>query len=200
MFLCLQSLFAFLDELGWSMFAQSALWGVLAGGTAAWLTTPFDVLTTNILTAIEEDTEPLPDPTPIEEDYSFNNITTIDTSFSAVSNNAGSSNSKSKTRKEEMNKEIIENQDLTPEVILERLNFGVKTVEYFLCDTVALFQQSFNDVIDNEPTLDRKVGALFNGAFERVLFFGPAAMIFFTTYESVFNIISVARERHGLWF
>ena len=40
--------------MGWSIFAQRALWGVLAGGVASFVTTPFDVLTTSVLTASEE--------------------------------------------------------------------------------------------------------------------------------------------------
>jgi solute carrier family 25 S-adenosylmethionine transporter 26 len=44
-----KSILAFLDEQGWSSVSQQLLWGALAGGTAAYLTTPFDLLTTNIM-------------------------------------------------------------------------------------------------------------------------------------------------------
>lgn len=44
-----KTILAFLDEKGWTSFSQQLLWGALAGGTAAYLTTPFDLLTTNIM-------------------------------------------------------------------------------------------------------------------------------------------------------
>lgn len=46
-----KTLFSSLDDLGLSLFLQRALWGAFAGGTAAVLTTPFDNLTTNLMTA-----------------------------------------------------------------------------------------------------------------------------------------------------
>ena len=42
--------------------------------------------------------------------------------------------------------------------------------------------------------------ALFAGAVPRVLFFGPAAMIFFSAYDVAFDFISDARDRGALWF
>lgn len=48
-----KGLLAGLDDLGVSIFVQRALWGALAGGTAAVITTPFDVLTTSVMTAAE---------------------------------------------------------------------------------------------------------------------------------------------------
>jgi len=48
-----KNLLSGLDDAGLSVFLQRALWGALAGGTAAFLTTPFDNLTTNLMTASE---------------------------------------------------------------------------------------------------------------------------------------------------
>ena len=44
-----KGLFSYLDDMGLSTFLQRALWGACAGSTAAVLTTPFDLLTTNVM-------------------------------------------------------------------------------------------------------------------------------------------------------
>jgi len=112
----------------------------------------------------------------------------------------------------------------------QKLLNAVNVVNNFFADLKNLFLNSFNDVWNIKPSYDITlsdnidnneletqltivssintkastspygVAALFNGAFERMLFFGPQAMIFFATYETAFRIITEARERHTLWF
>ena len=50
-----KNLLSFLDEAGVNIYVQRLLWGAFAGSTAAYLTTPFDIVTTNILTAAQDD-------------------------------------------------------------------------------------------------------------------------------------------------
>jgi hypothetical protein len=166
------------------MFAQSALWGVLAGGTAAWLTTPFDVLTTNILTAIEEPNADKRNDKAGEMEMEIEAMTDDQVSSSSIS----------------LPPQLVQYGDSKQTIIDYQLQRSILVVKEFIVETGALFQKSFYDVMSKEATVNGKINALFNGAFERVLFFGPAAMIFFTTYESAFNLISLARERHALWF
>ena len=50
-----KNLFAFLDDAGLSIYIQRALWGAFAGGTAAIITTPFDLITTNVINSAFSD-------------------------------------------------------------------------------------------------------------------------------------------------
>lgn len=128
-----KNLFSFLDEQGWSTVSQTALWGVLAGSTAALLTTPFDVLTTSVMT----------------NTANMTNIT--------------------------------------------------KTSEW--TKTTSAFQASFQAIITEGGEKGKGiVSALFAGAGPRLLFFAPAAAIFFSTYSVAFDVISEAREHGTLWF
>lgn len=140
-----KNLLSFLDDLGLNTFVQTALWGILAGGTAAYLTTPFDVIATNVLTDIED----------------------------SKSNSNNSSDIKA------TNRSLYE-------------------------DTLRLFRKSYMEAIrvsdKQDITSVSVLKSLFTGSIERVLFFGPQAAIFFAAYESIFQIISVARENHSLWF
>ena len=55
-----KNVLSFLDELGWSSVSQQLLWGALAGGTAAYITTPFDLLTTNIMIGAQKESNARP--------------------------------------------------------------------------------------------------------------------------------------------
>ena len=55
-----------------------------------------------------------------------------------------------------------------------------------LSEVGPLFAQTLTDIF----VAGGGIGALFNGAVERMLFFGPAAMIFFAMYDSIYVVIS----------
>lgn len=172
-----KNLFAFLDELGYSAFFQTALWGILAGGTAAAVTTPFDVITTSLLTSIEEDNESLP------------------TTDEIAAENENPARETDGRVGESKNKELILTSKSKPRALKVEPSGFIEKTQYFFIDTYGLLRNSFSDVVSTNGMI-----GLFNGVIERVLFFGPAAMIFFSVYESAFKTISVARENHGLWF
>ena len=50
-----KSLLSFLDDWGVNVFIQGAVWGALAGSVASFITTPFDVLTTTVMTAAQDE-------------------------------------------------------------------------------------------------------------------------------------------------
>lgn len=52
----------------------------------------------------------------------------------------------------------------------------------------SLFSQTFKDLLSRGGP-----GALFTGAVPRLLFFAPASMIFFATYETVFDLITASK-------
>ena len=135
-----KGLFAFLDGTGVNIFAQRLIWGAFAGGTAAVITTPFDILTTNILTAAQDESE-------------------------VAIRAAGKYDMSSKYR------------PLGP---FE----GVGSLFY---DTVTEIM-----AVDGPR-------ALFTGAIPRLLFFGPAAMIFFASYETLFDLFDFfqAKQQAG---
>jgi D-glycero-alpha-D-manno-heptose-7-phosphate kinase len=43
------------------------------------------------------------------------------------------------------------------------------------------------------------IGALFTGVIPRILFFSPAAMIFFAAYESIFDVLELAKSGQAFW-
>lgn len=126
-----KSVFAFLDDAGWSSISQQLLWGALAGGTAAYITTPFDLLTTNIM---------------------------------------------------------IGAQDVSQIALTEE-----KKVIGF----EAIGRKFKNELITVVNT--GGLSALFQGAFERVLFFAPAGMLFFACYANIYDVLAGAREGHAFW-
>ena len=109
-----KNLFSSLDDAGVSLFLQRALWGAFAGGTAAVLTTPFDNLTTNLMTS------------------------------------SSSSSSSSSTQEQGLS---------------ARLGVAWKDL------------------------LQGGLGTMYTGALPRLLFFSPAAMIFFACYETLTELI-----------
>lgn len=124
-----KSVFSFLDDAGVSIFLQRSIWGAFAGGTAAFLTTPFDLITTNVMVAA----------TDVNQD----------------------SGSKSKNVWTEIG---------------------------------PLFSKTTKETIDKGG-----INALFTGALPRVLFFAPAATIFFVSYESIFDILEQAKEGNAFF-
>lgn len=131
-----KSLFAFLDEAGFNIYFQRLVWGAFAGCTAAYLTTPFDNLTTYILTAAQDER------------------------MAPIPTGGGEYDIGAKYR------------PLGPfEGIGELFVSTLKTI-----------------VGSGGPQ------ALFTGAIPRVLFFGPSAMLFFTTYESLTDLLTIYNE------
>jgi hypothetical protein len=124
-----KSVFSFLDDAGVSIFLQRSIWGAFAGGTAAFVTTPFDLITTNVMVAA----------TDVNQD----------------------SGSKSKNVWAEIG---------------------------------PLFSKTTKETIDKGG-----INALFTGALPRVLFFVPAATIFFVSYESIYELLEQAKEGNAFF-
>lgn len=120
-----KTLLSGLDDVGLSVFLQRALWGALAGGTAAFLTTPFDNLTTNLMTSKQSD----------------------DAGDADADTNTGSSL-------------VVSDLSLT-----SRLSSAWSSL------------------------IKGGLGALYSGALPRTLFYAPAAMIFFSVYETLTEAI-----------
>jgi hypothetical protein len=57
-------------------------------------------------------------------------------------------------------------------------------------EVYSLFARTFKDLISRGGP-----GALFTGAVPRLLFFAPASMIFFATYETFFDLILASRVK-----
>lgn len=122
-----KSVFSFLDDAGASIFLQRCIWGFFAGGTAAFLTTPFDLITTNVMVAATE------------------------------------------------------------------VNQGSKSKKVW-ADIGPLFSKTTKDAIDKGG-----MSALFTGAIPRVLFFAPAATIFFVSYETIFDLLEQVKDGNAFF-
>lgn len=157
-----KSLLSFLDDAGVNIFVQRALWGALAGSVAAWVTTPFDVLTTNIITAAQ--------------DGPGNSTVASQEAVSSSRVAMSSSPPRVSTSTQAL--------DERPPTILSALQ-----------EVGPLFAQTMTDTF----TYGGGFPALFQGAVARMLFFGPAAMIFFASYETLFELITLAREGRAFW-
>ena len=124
-----------------------------AGGTAAVLTTPFDLLTTNVMLEAEsaevEVMEKL-------DDEQENDWKQRPTAASAAANGM---------------------PFISPNS--PRTNTGLYV------EVVQIFAQTFRDLLKTGGP-----AALFTGAIPRLVFFAPAGMIFFATYESFFEVIT----------
>jgi len=160
-----KSLLSFLDDGCVNIFVQRALWGALAGSVAAWVTTPFDVLTTNIITAAQE--RP-----------SANNTTTTTTAS-----------------QEEDRSALVKPLPISSLSYQQSSSREKPAIISALQEVGPLFGQTMTDIF----TYGGGFPGLFQGAVARMLFFGPAAMIFFASYESLFELISLAREGHAFW-
>lgn len=182
-----KSLLSFLDDVGVNIFVQRALWGALAGSVAAWLTTPFDVLTTNVITAAQD--RPNNNSTGSADVSSESTLSTRLAMSSAnstpVTTDGGTDTDAGADIKGEIN--VVESQSQSQS--------EPPTVISALQEVGPLFAQTMTDIF----TYGGGFPALFQGAVPRVLFFGPAAMIFFASYESLFELISLAREGHAFW-
>ena len=240
-----RSLFSFLDEAGWSTFSQRAVWGAFAGATAGFLTTPFDLLTTQVMLAAES-AEKNVETVKADLINSVNNINSGNNGNSG--NNSGkrtklavarNSNSNDRViagisssggggggggsgdnrgsgggsgggrRKVEAVSLSIENQEIDafsdtlagieeqlelynkstyiPTPVLTPKNSNIKS-KPLVTEVYSLFKQNFSDLLSRGGP-----GALFTGAIPRLLFFAPASMIFFATYETFFDLITAAR-------
>ena len=192
-----KGLFAGLDDAGVSEFFQRAIWGAFAGGTAAVLTTPFDLLTTNVMleaeSAEEEVIEKLEEEqegveldgesfyeleqegeAAVDRRRSIGSLAVI-SSASGISTSTSSGNAKQRTG----------GSGPTPSPV------NVTTIE-LATEIVLIFKQTLQDVLKQGGP-----AALFTGAVPRLLFFAPAGMIFFATYEGVFEIIAVIQKNSG---
>ena len=201
-----RSLFSFLDEAGWSTFSQRAVWGAFAGATAGFLTTPFDLLTTQVM---------------LEAESAEKRIETVkaDLDYSAkrprVAASPGRERDRSRTRVAAMTRSQGEGEmDTFSEImaedafsdsmagIEEQLELFTKSTYFptpiapekakpktgLVTEVFTLFAQTFADLLSRGGP-----GALFTGAIPRLLFFAPASMIFFATYETFFDLITAAR-------
>lgn len=196
-----RTLFSFLDEAGWSMFSQRALWGALAGGTAGFLTTPFDLLTTQVMLAAES---------------AEKRIETVkaDLDYSSKRPRVGASTHKDRADGGRRRVVAVQAQSITQEgqevdafsdsmadietqlELFAKSTYSptpiepppVKSKTGLISEVYSLFAQTFADLLSRGGP-----GALFTGAIPRLLFFAPASMIFFATYETFFDFIVAAR-------
>ena len=203
-----RSLFSFLDEAGWSTFSQRAVWGAFAGATAGFLTTPFDLLTTQVMLAAES-AEKRIETVKADLDYNLKRprvaAATTEERDRDRENSVGrrrvmalsaQSISPSQTEIEmdafsdsmadiEEQLELFSKSTYFPTPIApgeKKMNKGLAT------EVFTLFVQTFKDLLTRGG-----LGALFTGAVPRLLFFAPASMIFFATYETFFDLITAAR-------
>ena len=206
-----RSLFSFLDEAGWSTFSQRAVWGAFAGATAGFLTTPFDLLTTQVMLAAESAEKNIE--TVKADLMNVNKRPKIQTSIKNIGKISNNNNINNNIYGEGKNRKIVETamQSIEREEIdafsdsmadieeqLELYNRSTYTPSNvtiandkskgLLSEVFTLFAQTFSDLIDRGGP-----GSLFIGAIPRLLFFAPASMIFFATYETFFDLITAAR-------
>lgn len=134
-----KSLLSSLDDAGVSIFVQRAVWGALAGATAAVITTPFDLITTKVMVEATESRDGAGKPSP------------------------------------------------APSLTLG----GAMGV---LGEIGPLFKKKTVETVQ-----EGGLAALWSGAVPRVLFFGPAATIFFASYESIFDLIELAKQGKAFW-
>ena len=214
-----RSLFSFLDEAGWSTFSQRAVWGAFAGGTAGFLTTPFDLLTTQVMLAAESAEKKVEtvkadlvnrEKRPRVQVSSGSSVSSSSSSGGGSSGERGNENGSSlevkKRRKVEavIQSTVREEQDIFSDSMADieeqlelynRSTYIPTTVllppassANLVSEVFLLFGQTFSDLLNRGG-----LGALFTGAIPRLLFFAPASMIFFATYETFFDLITAAR-------
>ena len=206
-----RSLFSFLDEAGWSTFSQRAVWGAFAGATAGFLTTPFDLLTTQVMLAAESAEENVE--TVKADLLNQNKRPRVQSSMKSGRGSVGSGSGISNSYGDSRNRKIVETamQSVEREEldafsdsmadIEEQLELYQKSTytpsnsgipnhksKGLVSEVYNLFAQTFSDLLDTGGP-----GALFTGAIPRLLFFAPASMIFFATYETFFDLITAAR-------
>jgi hypothetical protein len=70
--------------------------------------------------------------------------------------------------------------------VLSNVLPNTRGVAEALSEVGPLFSQTLTDIF----VAGGGIGALFNGAVERMLFFGPAGLIFFASYDAIYTIIS----------
>lgn len=133
-----KSVFAFMDEAGFNIYLQRLVWGAAAGCTAAFLTTPFDNLTTYILTAANDEKQiPVPSPT---------------------------------------NPYELGGSKYRPLGTFEGIG--------------ELFVSTVRTIVgEGGPR------ALFTGCIPRVVFFGPSAMLFFASFETLSDLLELWHRR-----
>lgn len=166
-----KNLFAFLDDAGVSIYVQRALWGAFAGGTAAVITTPFDLITTNVINLAFSNTDDSPNTPP-------------STTSSPLSPSSLEVSSASFSRSTQSTQPNTSNNAST----------DASDIGKTLREIGPLFVNSFKSVLEKDG-----VGGLFSGAIPRFLFFSPAAMIFFGCYGTFLELIE-AYHNGKLWF
>jgi len=192
-----KGLFAGLDDAGVSEFFQRAIWGAFAGGTAAVLTTPFDLLTTNVMLEAESAEEEVIEKLEEEQEglelldgESFyesekEGDSAVDRRRSTSLPSGGSlafGSSSSSTSATANQSTGGKGSPVTPS--------PVNTTSIELANEILqIFKQTLQDTLKQGGP-----SALFTGAVPRLLFFAPAGMIFFATYEGVFELLAVLQK------
>ena len=205
-----RSLFSFLDEAGWSTFSQRAVWGAFAGATAGFLTTPFDLLTTQVMLAAESAEKRIET---VKADLDYNLKRPRVAAATSEERDRDRDRDSSGSRRRVM---ALQAQSMSPsqtEIEMDAFSDSMADIEeqlelftkstYFptpvapgeektskglASEVFTLFVRTFADLLNRGG-----LGALFTGAVPRLLFFAPASMIFFATYETFFDLITAAR-------
>ena len=197
-----KGLFAGLDDAGVSEFFQRAIWGAFAGGTAAVLTTPFDLLTTNVMLEaesaeeevieiLEEEQEAL-DMSDGESFYASEQEgdSAVDRRRSTPS--SGGSLALASSTSTTSSKSATTNQRTGGIGIPVTPSPANTTSIELATEIVQIFKQTLLDTLKQGGP-----AALFTGAVPRLLFFAPAGMIFFATYEGVFELLAVLQKNNA---
>ena len=191
-----KGLFAGLDDAGVSVFFQRAIWGAFAGGTAAVLTTPFDLLTTNVMLEAEsaeegviekleeeqEGLDLLDGESFYESEVEGDSAVDRRRSTSSPSGSLALVSSASSTSATTNQSSGCKGPPVTPSPE------NVTSIE-LATEILQIFKQTLQDTLKQGGP-----AALFTGAVPRLLFFAPAGMIFFATYEGVFELLAVLQK------
>jgi hypothetical protein len=191
-----KGLFAGLDDAGVSEFFQRAIWGAFAGGTAAVLTTPFDLLTTNVMLEAESAEEEVIEK--LEEEQEGLELLDGESFYESEKEGDSAVDRRRSTSLPSGSLTLISSASSTSATANQ--SNGVKgspvpsspvnaTSIELAAEILQIFKQTLHDTLKQGGP-----SALFTGAVPRLLFFAPAGMIFFATYEGVFELLAVLQK------